>query len=128
MNRTQEYIATGIIGAAIGFISGWQGISRDDLLLVLLLVTGLAANQKIAAGTVLLSVVFPISIGAVWEYYKRGDVDFTLGIILTLTYIVTATLGAKMNYVVSKKTTALSIIIVEIISALYFTYDYLQMK
>ena len=124
MNRIIEYIVTVIIGIFIGFVSGWQGISRDDMLIVLLLMTGVAANQKMAAGTVLFSLVFPISIGAVWEYYKHGNVDFVLGIILAITYTITATYGARMNFIVSKKTTALSIIIMQLLSTMYFIYDY----
>lgn len=126
MHRIAEYIVAIIIGTFIGFISGWQGISRDDVLIALLLMTGVAANQKVAAGTVLLSVVFPISIGAVWEYYKRGDVDVIMGVILAITYIITATWGAQMNYFVSKKTTALSIVILQVLSTIYFIYDYMR--
>jgi len=96
------------------------------MLIVLLLMTGVAANQKMAAGTVLFSLVFPISIGAVWEYYKHGNVDFVLGIILAITYTITATYGAHMNFIVSKKTTALSIIIMQILSTMYFIYDYVK--
>ena len=68
MNKITKYIGTILVGSLVGVISGWQGISRDDMLLALLLLFGLEANQRIAAGTVLLSVVFTISIGVVWEY------------------------------------------------------------
>ncbi len=127
MNRITEYIVTALIGAFIGFISGWQGISRDDAVIALLLLTGISANQKIAAGTVLLSIVFPISIGAVWKYYQHGDIDVMLGIILAVTYVITATYGAQMNFIVSKKTTALSIVIAQILSTMYFIYDYCKL-
>jgi uncharacterized membrane protein YfcA len=128
MNKITKYIGTILVGSLVGVISGWQGISRDDMLLALLLLFGLEANQRIAAGTVLLSVVFPISIGAVWEYYKRGDVDIVLGLLLTVTYIITATLGAKINFKVSPKTTSLSIIIVQVLVLIYFIYDYMKKK
>ena len=128
MNKITKYIGTILVGSLVGVISGWQGISRDDMLLALLLLFGLEANQRIAAGTVLLSVVFPISIGAVWEYYKRGDVDIVLGLLLTVTYIITATLGAKINFKVSQKTTSLSIIIVQVLVLIYFIYDYMKKK
>lgn len=128
MNKITKYIGTILVGSLVGVISGWQGISRDDMLLALLLLFGLEANQRIAAGTVLLSVVFPISIGAVWEYYKRGDVDIVLGLLLTVTYIITATLGAKINFKVSQKTTSLSIIIVQVLVLVYFIYDYMKKK
>ena len=128
MNKITKYIGTILVGSLVGVISGWQGISRDDMLLALLLLFGLEANQRIAAGTVLLSVVFPISIGAVWEYYKRGDVDIVLGLLLTVTYVITATLGAKINFKVSPKTTSLSIIIVQVLVLIYFIYDYMKKK
>jgi len=59
------------------------------------MVTGISPNQRKAAGTTLLAILFPLSIGAVYEYWKSGDIDIPVAIIITLTYMIFAFFGAK---------------------------------
>ncbi len=45
----------------------------------------------------MLVVLFPISIGAVLEYYKSNDIDIPVALIITFFYIIAALYGAKSN-------------------------------
>ena len=89
-----------LIGSVVGLLSGWEGISGSTFIQAGLLFSGVASTQSKAAGTTLLAMVFPISAFAVWEYYKRGDVDVWLAVVITLFYMVLAWFGAKLNMVI----------------------------
>ena len=123
-----KYILSGIIGIISGFLAGFQGIAGSFYILTMLLAFGIAENQKVAAGTTLLTIIFPLSIGAVMTYYKKGHVDVPVAFTILGTYILSATLGAKFNYMVHEKYVMLSIAIMMIISAGYYVYKFFQLQ
>lgn len=125
--RSYQIAATVVIALIVGFFSGLQGISRDDLLIAALIGANVVADQATAAGTTLFSIVFPISIVAVWEYHKKGKVDYTLGTIIVIGYLISAYFGAKVNLAISESTTLLSIIIMQIITTVWFVYQYMYL-
>lgn len=122
-----KYILSGIIGALTGFLAGFQGIAGSFYILTLLMIFGIAENQKIAAGTTLLTIIFPLSIGAVWTYYKKGHVDVPVAFTILAGYILFATLGAKFNYMVHEKYVHLSIAFMMVLSACYYIYKFLKL-
>jgi uncharacterized protein len=126
-SRSTQILLTTVLALVVGFFSGLQGISRDDLLIAGLLGFGIVSDQATAAGTTLFSVIFPISIAAVWEYYKVDKVDIPLGLIIVVGYMISAYYGAKVNLVVSESTTLLSIIIMQALTTLYFGYKYVTL-
>ena len=87
---------------------------------MLLLATNVAKTQRIAAGTTLLAVLFPISIGAVLEYYKSKDIDIPVALIITFFYIIFATFGAKANEHFKEHIPLFSIAITMGITSIYF--------
>ena len=89
---------------------------------------GVAKNQRIAAGTTLLTIIFPLSIGAVWTYYKKGDVDVPVAFTILGVYIIFATLGAKANYLVPEKYVIFSISFMLFLSTLYYLNKFIKMK
>jgi uncharacterized membrane protein YfcA len=126
-----KYITAITIGSIVGFIGGFQGIAGGFYISMLLLFTGLAKTQRMASGTTLLAIVFPLSIGAVYEYWKTGDVDIYNGLIIAFFYTIFAWIGAKMNAYVAEEFTVLSLATLLLLTSGYFFhrfYSILQKK
>ena len=101
MNKT---VLTIMLGLIAGLFGGSLGQSGAEFMLPGLLVLGIVANHKTAIGTVLLTIVPPLSLGAVYVYYKRNQVDVKTALILMVSYFITAYLGAKYSKNVSDET------------------------
>lgn len=116
-------LLTGItIGSIVGLISGWEGISGGEYIQASLLYSGILATQREAAGTTLMAMVFPISGLAVLEYYKRGEVDIPLAIVITIAYMLMSWFGAKINPLIPTKITYIATGISLIIATILFFY------
>jgi uncharacterized membrane protein YfcA len=124
MNTVLKYISAIIIGCIVGFVSGFQGIAGGFYISMALLLTGVATTQRMAAGTTLLAIVFPLSIGAVYEYWKSGDVDVYAALIITFFYIIFSWLGAKVNSKVDETYPVLSLAILLLFTSFYFFSKY----
>ena len=122
MNTPIKYLLSLLIGSIVGFIGGFQGIGGGFYISLLLMVTGIASTQRKAAGTTLLAILFPLSIGAVYEYWKSGDIDIPVAIILTLFYMIFAFFGAKANKQVDEYIPLLSLSFLMFFTSLYFGY------
>jgi uncharacterized membrane protein YfcA len=127
MNVVVKYVTAIIIGCIVGFIGGFQGIAGGFYISMLLLFTGIAKTQRMAAGTTLLAVVFPLSIGAVYEYWKTGDVDIYAGLIITFFYMIFSWVGAKANLLVDEQYPLLSLAILLMLTSFYFFHRYLDL-
>jgi uncharacterized membrane protein YfcA len=113
-----------IIGCGVGFIGGFQGFAGGFYIAMLLAFTGIAENQRKAAGTTLLAIVFPISIGAVYEYWKTDDIDIPIALLITFFYMIFAWIGAKANAQVSERFVVLSLAFLILVTSFYFFYRY----
>jgi uncharacterized membrane protein YfcA len=127
MNDVIKYITVIMIGCIVGFISGFQGIAGGFYISMLLLFTGIAKTQRMAAGTTLLAVVFPLSIGAMYEYWKKGDVDIYAGLIITFFYMIFSWVGAKTNLLVDEQYPLLSLAILLMLTSFYFFHRYFDL-
>jgi len=107
------YILTAILGVVSGLLGGAIGQSGSEIMLPGLLVLGIVSNFKTAAGTVLLTVLAPLSLLAISEYYRRGEINFTAGIILIVTNFFAAYVGAY-------STESMSDSLLQYIAAFYF--------
>ena len=119
-----KYTTAIAIGSIVGFIGGFQGIAGGFYISMLLLFTGLAKTQRMASGTTLLAIVFPLSIGAVYEYWKTGDVDTYNGLIIAFFYTIFAWLGAKVNVMVAEEYTVLSLATLLFVTSGYFFHRF----
>jgi uncharacterized membrane protein YfcA len=122
MNTIFKYILSIFIGSLIGFLGGFQGIAGGFYISLLLMITGIAPNQRKAAGTTLLAILFPLSIGAVYEYWKSGDIDIPVALIITFAYMIFAFFGAKANEKVDEYIPLLSLSFLMFLTSLYFGY------
>jgi len=123
-----KYLLALLIGAVCGLLAGFQGIAGSFYILTLLLVFGIAKNQRQAAGTTLLTIVFPLSIGAVYEYYKTGDVDVPVAVCIIIAYFIAAAFGAKANALVDEKYVLFSIAFMLFISSFYYIHKAMTIK
>ncbi|MFP5266091.1 MAG: TSUP family transporter [Acidobacteriota bacterium] len=72
-----------LLGVAIGAISGLIGVGGGAFLIPAL-VFFYGMTEKRAQGTSLATLLAPIGIFAFWEYYKDGQVDVKLSILVAL--------------------------------------------
>jgi uncharacterized membrane protein YfcA len=116
----KKYILTFILAAIVGIIGGLQGNAGSVYILTGLLLFNIVSTQRMAAGTTLLYTSVPLIIGAAYQYYKKGDIDFKLAGILIVTAFFFSILGAKLNYIIPQKYTLYSTSIMLFLSSLFF--------
>ena len=108
-----DILLTVFIGTLAGISGGALGQSGAEVMLPGLLILNLVPDFKTAAGTVLLAIIPPISLLAVLEYYKRGQVKVWTSVILFITYFFVAFVGAYLTRNISNK-------MLEYITGFYF--------
>jgi uncharacterized membrane protein YfcA len=108
-----EILPTICLGAMAGLSGGALGQSGAEIMLPGLLVLNVVPDFKTAAGTVLLAIIPPISLLAVIEYYKRGQVKPYISLVLFITYFFVAFIGAYLTKNIPNK-------LLEYITAVYF--------
>jgi uncharacterized protein len=90
-----EILPVLIVGVLAGLLSGLIGIG-GGILIVPGLIFGLGMTQHRAQGTSLAALLLPIGIFATLEYYKAGNVDFKVALILAVTIAICAYFGALL--------------------------------
>jgi uncharacterized membrane protein YfcA len=128
MNDIVKYLYAIFIGSIVGFIGGFQGIAGGFYITMMLIALNIVKNQRTAAGTTLLAILWPISIGAVYEYWQSGDVDFIVSIIIAIFYTIFAWYGSIINEKVSEKYVILSLAVLMSITSIYFFHKYHQIS
>jgi uncharacterized membrane protein YfcA len=108
-----DILLTIFLGCIAGLSGGALGQSGAEVMLPGLLILNLVPDFKTAAGTVLLAIIPPISLLAVLEYYKRGQVRVWTSVILFITYFFFALAGAYLTKTIPNKT-------LEYITGFYF--------
>jgi len=106
-------LLTLLVGAIAGLFGGALGQSGAELMLPALLILGIVPNFKTAVGTVLLAILPPISVLAVLEYYRRGQVKIWTSVLLFAAYFFTAFIGAYVTKTITNRT-------LEFITGIYF--------
>jgi uncharacterized membrane protein YfcA len=93
-----EDVKLGAVGLASGTLSGLLGIS-SGVVIVPALVMVLGWNQKLAQGTALAMLLPPVSVMAVWEYYKVGQVRIEPAVFMIACFIPGSYLGGNLAQV-----------------------------
>lgn len=76
-----------VLGAVIGFLSGIVGLG-GGILVVPLLRYGFGYTQTMAQGTSVAMLLPPIGILAAYQYWKHGQMNITVGLLLAVGFIV----------------------------------------
>jgi uncharacterized membrane protein YfcA len=112
------------LGFISGFFTGFTGISALGIVLAGLSITQIIPDYKTVIGTVLYLLMFPFTIGSVWQFYKIGKINFFLGNILLISVLIGSYLGSKLvltgNLKISNKTIKYTTGWVAFIMAIYF--------
>jgi len=86
-----------IIGLISGTIGGFFGVGGAFIILFLLNLFKIVANQETAVGTTIFVFVFPVAIIAVIQYIKRNQVNYSVALPIIIFYIIGALIGAGLN-------------------------------
>ena len=81
---TWLYIIGGLaLGVAVGSIAGLTGLG-GGIVLIPALTIFYGMTQKRAQGTSLATLLLPVGILAFWAYYKAGEVDLKLAMLIAV--------------------------------------------
>jgi uncharacterized membrane protein YfcA len=83
-----------LIGMLIGALSGLVGIG-GGVLLIPLLVFFYGMTQHRAQGTSIATLLLPIGILAFWKYWKAGEVDLRLALLLAIGFALGGWVGGS---------------------------------
>lgn len=120
------WITPAIIGLFTGSIGGFFGISGAFIILSLLSHLKVVPDQRTAAGTTLFSILPPVTILAVWVYYQRKQIDFKIGTIIMISYIIGGWIGAKYSNYITESSIKLLLVFLLLILALMNFIDYMK--
>ena len=106
-----------VVGLLAGFLSSMVGIGGGVVIVpALVLIFGL--GQKMAQGTSLAMLSLPVAFIAAYNYYKGGQVNWKIALILAATFVVGGYLGSKfvlgMDTAIVKKIFAVFMMIIAI--------------
>ena len=117
-----------LIGTLSGILGGAFGLGGSFVMLPGLILLNVSKNFNTAVGTILFSLLPPVSLLAVIEYYKRDQVDMKIGTILFITYFIAAYFGAKINAMYSQKTLEYACATVFLMITIFFYYHAYNLK
>lgn len=84
-----------LLGLGAGVLVGLTGIGGGTVV-VPALVYLLAMDQHMAQGTSLFILLPPLGLGALWRYWKKGDVDLLAGGLCALGFFLGGDVGGKI--------------------------------
>ena len=119
-----EHLITVILGLFTGSILGVTGFLPTSMILFVLEYFKIS-DYKSNLGTILFLNLFPISGGSVIEFYKNKKINFTMGIILIITVMLSAYISSKFavgNGSMSVKTLKYIIAVISLIVSILFFY------
>lgn len=117
-----------LIGTLSGILGGAFGLGGSFIMLPGLILLKVSKNFNTAVGTILFSLLPPVSLLAVIEYYKRGQVDITVGTILFISYFISAYFGSKINAMYDQQILEYACATVFLFITIYFYYHAYSLK
>lgn len=90
-------INTLIVGIISGILGGAFGLGGSFVMLPGVILLGIVPDYNTAVGTILFSLLPPVSLLAVLDYGKRGKIDYLVGTLLFFAYFFAAYFGAIIN-------------------------------
>lgn len=86
-------VSIGLIG---GIMSGGLGVG-GGIVIIPTLVLALGLSQHEAQGAFIGMAVFPVQIFAAWSYYKNGNLDWRIALIMLVTFTAGSFIGAQIT-------------------------------
>ena len=97
MNQVVKYLTLLAIGTFAGLIAGGLGTSTAYALILGLVFTGISKDYKHAAALTLFTILPPLSLGAVFTYYKKKMIDILQEMWDNNIWIYTSIAGALLG-------------------------------
>ena len=110
------------IGGLSGFIGGMFGVAGSIVMLPALVISGVFKDYQTIVGTVLFAMLPPISILAVYEYYQRKQIDYLMGVLLCVGFMLASGVGAMWNKHMSERFLKRSASVIFLILAVVMYY------
>jgi len=85
-----------LIGLISGCVSGITGVGSTTLLFTLVYYFNLIGNYTTIKGTMLYTLLFPVSLFSVYNYYKNGNIDIKVGNMLVISMLIGGYVGSKL--------------------------------
>ena len=82
-----------LVGLVVGIVSGVVGIG-GGILFIPALIWLAGMDQHKAQGTSLGALLAPVGIFAFWEYYRKGNADLRIALLLAAGFLVGGFFGA----------------------------------
>ncbi len=92
---TQSIVILIAIGIGAGMLSGFVGVG-GGVVIVPALMYAFSMSQYEAQGTSLFVLLLPVGILAVQNYWKSGNVNWSFGLIIALTFVIGGYIGSKI--------------------------------
>jgi len=83
-----------IVGLASGIFLGVTGIIPSAIILLILNLLNIG-NYKTNLGSILFVMLFPVTIGSVYEFYKSKQIDYYLSLILLISVTIGSYIGSR---------------------------------
>ena len=116
-------LLTILIGIFGGLLGGALGFGQTSIVYPLLVLFNIIPEHKTLVGTLLFVVMFPISLLAVIEYRQRDQIDYLIGLLLTLSFLISTYYGSFINKYYSVRTIKLWSAVLFLILTLFLFYD-----
>ena len=84
-----------LIGIIIGIITGMTGIMFSGFAIILFKYLDVG-DYKTILGSVLYITLFPLTIGSIVEFYNAKKINFFVGNLLLITFIIGGYFGSKL--------------------------------
>lgn len=94
-NTSLGYSLILLLGLIAGVMSGLLGIG-GAVLMIPALVLGFGISQHTAQGTTLAMMLPPVTLLAVMQYHKNGNLDWRIASLLCLSFFIGGLFGAKI--------------------------------
>ena len=92
-----------LLGVVVGIVSGLVGIG-GGVLLIPVLVYGFNMDQRTAQGTSLTALLAPVGLFAFLEYYKAGNVNVKIGVLVAIGFFLGGYFGGAWAQHLSQDT------------------------
>ena len=97
-----EIIIFLVIGLIAGFFSGSMGVGGGIIVIPsLVFIMGFTTHQ--AQGTSLALMTIPVMLVATLNYYRSGNVNLKVAILMALTFVIGGYLGSKLSLNIPEK-------------------------
>jgi hypothetical protein len=89
-----------VLGVGVGIFSGLIGVG-GGIIAIPLLVYAFHMDQKMAQGTSLVMLLGPTGIFAIMEYYRAGNVNLKVGLVMAVGVLIGAYFGGVWAQTIS---------------------------